>query len=143
MFVAAQANVYDLKVIKNLYWEQSVKIEIENQTSDEIEIKKVYDSDGYYPQCYYADTIFGESLCEGAHRGKVNGLYTNNIRYVDDTVLIADSASDLQDIINAVDINRCEKYGLKLNVVKTKSVSVSRDNQIAPNLVRNNKKKEQ
>jgi hypothetical protein len=69
----------------------------------------------------------------------MNGQYINNIHYVDDTVLIADSVSDLQNILNRVNIHS-EKYGLRLNVAKTKYMVVSRNQQIAVDLLVNNQK---
>lgn len=56
---------------------------------------------------------------------KVNGVYINNIRYADDSILIADNIEDLQQMID--ELNRIgTNYGLKINSNKTKFMIVSR-----------------
>ena len=49
----------------------------------------------------------------------IGGRQLTNLRYADDTTLIARTASDLQDLINRVK-KTSEEYGLFLNVKKTK-----------------------
>ena len=58
---------------------------------------------------------------------KINGKNVNNIRYADDTALIADSESKLQDILDKVKYHS-SKGGLDMNVKKTKVMRVSRNN---------------
>jgi len=50
---------------------------------------------------------------------KVNGTWINNIRYADDTVLIADNMCDLQGLVNVVG-EHSKGMGLKINANKTK-----------------------
>jgi len=45
---------------------------------------------------------------------KVNGVWVNNIRYADDTVLIADNMKDLRDV--------SKNMGLNINTKKTKFI---------------------
>jgi len=47
----------------------------------------------------YSEAIFQEALEERNVGVKVNGVWVNNIRYADDTVLIADNMEDLRDIV--------------------------------------------
>lgn len=47
----------------------------------------------------------------------VNEENINNIRYADDTALIADSESKVQDIVGKI-VTESEKLGLSLNVKK-------------------------
>ena len=61
---------------------------------------------------------------------KINGININNIRYADDTVLIAESEKELQDLLNKIEIES-EKLGLQLNVKKTYSMVISKK-QIQP-----------
>ncbi|GFR97409.1 retrovirus-related Pol polyprotein from type-2 retrotransposable element R2DM [Elysia marginata] len=49
---------------------------------------------------------------------KVGGYNVNNIRYADDTVLIAENKDDLQKLLNIVE-EESRKKGLELNSKKT------------------------
>ena len=49
---------------------------------------------------------------------KVNGENITNVRYADDTALIADSEKKLQDIVDKI-VTESQKLGLSLNVKKT------------------------
>ncbi|XP_045480979.1 uncharacterized protein LOC123685370 [Harmonia axyridis] len=76
---------------------------------------------------HLASQIILEAL-EGETAGiKVNGVLINNIRYADDTVIIADCLKDLERVMDK--ILRCSgKYGLSLNVKKTKFMKISKNN---------------
>ena len=50
---------------------------------------------------------------------KIAGRNTNNLRYVDDTTLMAESEKELKSLLMKVK-EESEKVGLKLNVQKTK-----------------------
>ena len=55
-----------------------------------------------------------------AHAGiKIAGRNINNLRYVDDTTLMAGSEEELQSLLMKVK-EESEKVGLKLNIQKTK-----------------------
>ena len=51
--------------------------------------------------------------------GKVAGRNISNLRYVDDTTLMAESKEELKNLLMRVN-EKCEKAGLKLNIQKTK-----------------------
>ena len=54
----------------------------------------------------------------------IGGMNINNLRYADDTALLALNAADLQTQLKKV--NKCGKpYGMEMNVVKTKSMVIS------------------
>ena len=55
----------------------------------------------------------------------IGGTRINNLRYADDTVLIATSESDLQQIINKV-VTESEKKGLYINCKKTECLVVTK-----------------
>ena len=57
---------------------------------------------------------------------KVGGYNCNNLRYADDTVLIASSEKDLQKLIDVVS-NGSIKMGLSLNVKKSECMSISKN----------------
>ena len=57
---------------------------------------------------------------EESHAGiKIAGRNINNLRYVDDTTLMAESEEELKSLLMRVK-EESEKVGLKLNVQKTK-----------------------
>ena len=58
---------------------------------------------------------------------KVGGYNMNNIRYADDTVLIADNEKDLQEMLDTV-VRESEKKGLSLNKNKTEVMVISKKN---------------
>ena len=72
----------------------------------------------------YAEKIFNES--DELPGCVVGGENLNNLRYADDTALLAESESALQDIVDVVRQNSEEK-GLSMNVKKTKTMVVCRD----------------
>ena len=50
---------------------------------------------------------------------KIAGRYINNLRYADDTTLMAESEEELKSLLMKVKVES-EKVGLKLNIQKTK-----------------------
>ena len=50
---------------------------------------------------------------------KISGRNINNLRYADDTTLMADSEEELKSLLMKVQ-EESEKVGLKLNIQKTK-----------------------
>ena len=50
---------------------------------------------------------------------KIAGRNTNNLRYADDTILMAESEEELKSLLMKVK-QESEKVGLKLNIQKTK-----------------------
>ena len=50
---------------------------------------------------------------------KIAGRNINNLRYADDTTLMAESEEELKNILMKVKVER-ERVGLKLNIQKTK-----------------------
>ena len=53
---------------------------------------------------------------------KTAGRNINNLRYADDTTLMAESEEELKSLLMKVKVKR-EKVGLKLNIQKTKIMS--------------------
>ena len=50
---------------------------------------------------------------------KISGRNINNLRYADDTTLMAESEEELKSFLKKVK-EESEKFGLKLNIQKTK-----------------------
>ena len=62
---------------------------------------------------------------EGAQAGiKIAGTNINNIRYADDTTLVAESEKELKSLLMKVK-EESEKVGLKLKIQKTKIMASS------------------
>ena len=55
---------------------------------------------------------------------KIAGKHINNLRYADDTVLMAESEEKLKSLLMKVKVES-EKVGLKLNIQKTKIMASS------------------
>ena len=55
---------------------------------------------------------------------KIAGRSINNLRYADDTTLMAESAEELKSLLMKVK-EESEKVGLKLNIQKTKFIASS------------------
>ena len=56
---------------------------------------------------------------------ELDGRNVNNIRYADDTVLIADSEDKLQRLVNALE-RSCREKGLKINKNKTEAMGITK-----------------
>jgi len=76
----------------------------------------------------YSEAIFQEAL-EGLNVGvKLNGIWVHNIRYADDTVLIADNMENWRDMLGTV--GECSKnMGFYINTKKTKFMIITRKPQ--------------
>ena len=57
---------------------------------------------------------------------KINGHNINNLRYADDTVLIAEGEASLQDLVTAVK-DESEKCGPLMIIKKTKVMLLAKD----------------
>ncbi|KAK9411278.1 hypothetical protein NXF25_002453 [Crotalus adamanteus] len=116
----------DIQIIKNLYWHQVANVRLGQKYSADAEIRRrVRQGCILSPLLFniHSESIFNEAL-ENIDAGiKVNGVWINNLRYADDTVLLANKHEDLQLLINRV-TEISGKYGLKLNTSKTKIMVV-------------------
>ena len=63
-------------------------------------------------------------LDEAQARIKIVGRYINNLRYTDDTTLMAESEEELKSLLMKVK-EESEKAGLKLDIQKTKIMASS------------------
>ena len=69
---------------------------------------------------FYAEYIMRNAGLEEAQAGiKIAGRNLNNLRYADDTTLMAESEEELKRLLMKVKVES-EKVGLKLNIQKTK-----------------------
>ena len=69
---------------------------------------------------FYAEYIMRNTGLEEEQAGiKISGRNINNLRYADDTTLMAESEEELKSLLMKVE-EESEKVGLKLNIQKTK-----------------------
>ena len=69
---------------------------------------------------FYAEYIMRNAGLEEAQAGiKIAGRNIDNLRYADDTTLMAESEEELKSLLMKVKVES-EKVGLKLNIQKTK-----------------------
>ena len=108
----------DLRIIKNMYWEQTAAMRVEGEISAFQKIKR-----GVRQGCVLSPDLFSlysEIIMrniEGQPGIRVGGHNINNLRYADDTVLISENEKDLQ-LLKIVESKSKEK-GLELNSKKT------------------------
>ena len=118
----------DLRIVRNIYWEQTAAMRIGNDLSAFQDIKR-----GVRQGCVLSPDLFpiySEIIMralEGMPGIKVGGYNMNNIRYADDTVLIADNENELQEMLDTV-VRESEKKGLSLNKKKTEVMVISKKN---------------
>ena len=98
-----------------------LELDMEQQTgskSGKEYIKAVYCRPAYLT---YIQSISCEMLGWMKHKLeiKIGGRNINNLRYTDDTTLMAESEEELKSLLKKVKGER-EKVGLKLNIQKTK-----------------------
>ena len=72
----------------------------------------------------YTEFIFRES--NEMPGIKINGTNVNNIRYADDTALLASTNEDLQKIVDKVK-KESDQQALNMDVSKTKTMVISRE----------------
>ena len=71
---------------------------------------------------FYAENIMRNAGLEEAQAGiKIAGRTINNLRYADDTTLMAESEEELKSLLMKVKENA--KVGLTLNIQKTKIIA--------------------
>ena len=66
--------------------------------------------------------MWNARLDEAQARIKIAGRNNNNLRYADDTTLMAESEEELKSLLKKVK-EESEKFGLKLNIQKMKIVA--------------------
>ena len=75
--------------------------------------------------CLYAEYIMRNALLVEAQTGiKIARRNINNLRYADDTTLMAESEEELKSLWMKVEVES-EKVGLKLNIQKMKIMASS------------------
>ena len=109
-------------LLRNLYAGQEATVRFGHGTTDWIQIGKGVCQGHIWP-CLFnlnAEYIMRNAGLEEALAGiKIAGRNINNLRYADDTTLMAESEDELKSLLMKVK-EESEKVGLKLNILKTK-----------------------
>ena len=123
----------DIALIANLYWEQDTKIRIGNDMSESLKIKRgVTQGCVLSPSLFnlYTEHIFRQ--IDELQGVKIGGRNINNLRYADDTVLLAETEEDLQKIVDQVK-RESESFGLLMNAKKKTKTMVFSKSSNPPN----------
>ena len=110
-------------LLRNLYIGQEATVRTGHGTTDWFQIRKGVRQGCILSPClfnFYAEYIMRNAGLEEAQAGiKIAGRNINNLRYADDTTLMAESEEELKSLLMKVK-EESEKVGLKLNIQKTK-----------------------
>ena len=115
-------------LLRNLYAGQEATVRTGHGTTDWFQIGKGVREGCILSPClfnFYAEYIMRNAGLEEAQAGiKIAWRNVNNLRYADDTTLMAESEEELKSFLMKVK-EVSEKVGLKLNIQKTKIMASS------------------
>src|SRR5574341_137055 len=115
-------------LLRNLYTGQEATVRTGHGTTDWIQIGKGIRQGCILSPClfnFYAEYIMRNAGLEETQAGiKIAGRNINNLRYADDTTLMAKSEEELKSLLMKVK-EESEKVGLKLHIQKTKIMASS------------------
>ena len=120
----------DLRIIQNIYYEQKASVQVGNAETETIPIKK-----GVRQGCITSPDLFNlyqemiMRVTTNIAGIKVGGININNIRYTDDTALIATSQVNLQRLVDRV-VVESTAYGMEVNVKKTECMVMTKKESI-------------
>ena len=110
-------------LLRNLYADQEATVRTEHGTADWFQIEKGVCQGCILSPCLfnlYAEYIMRNTGLEEAQAGiKIARRKINNLRYADDTTLMAERKEELKSLLMKVK-EESDKFGLKLNIHKTK-----------------------
>ena len=110
-------------LLRNLYEGQEATVRTGHGTTNWFQIGKGVCQGCILSPClfnFYAEYIMRNAGLEVTQTGiKIARRNINNLRYADDTTLMAESEEELKSLLMKV-IVESEKVGLKLNIQKTK-----------------------
>ena len=110
-------------LLRNLYAGQEATVRTGHGTMDWFQIGKEVPEGCILSPCLFnlhAEYIMGNAGLDEAQAGiKIARRNINNLRYADDTTLMAESKEELKSLLMKVK-EESEKAGLKLNIKKTK-----------------------
>ena len=106
-------------LLRNMYAGQEATVRTRHGTMDWLQIGKGVCQDCILSPClfnFYAEYIIRNARLDEVQAGiKIAGRNIKNLRYADDTILMAESKEELKSILMKVK-EGTEKVGLKLNI---------------------------
>ena len=109
-------------LLRTLYADQEATVRTGHETTDWFQIGKGVGQGYILSPClfnFYAEYIMRNSGLDEAQAGiKIARRNNNNLRYADDTTLMAESKEELKSLLMKVKVES-EKAALKLNIQKT------------------------
>ena len=115
-------------LLRNLYAGQEATVRTRHGTMDWFQIGKGVHQGCILSPCLfnlYAEYIMRNTRLDEAQAGiKIARKSINNLRYVDDTILMAESKEELKSLLMKVKEDS-ENPGLKLNIKETKVMASS------------------
>ena len=119
------------RLIRNIYWDRSATIRYENELGTWESIRRglrqgcIFSPDGF---SIYSERIMKK--IEDMPGATVGGVNISNLRFADDTALIANTEKDLQELVNKMK-EESKLYGLSLNKKKTYTMVFSKKKEIS------------
>ena len=107
-------------LLRNLYAGQEATVRTGHGTADWFQIGKGVHQSYILSLCLFNLYIMRNAGLDGAQAGiKIAGRNINNLRYADDTTLMAESKEELKSLLMKVK-EESQKVGLKLSIQETK-----------------------
>ena len=134
----------EIRLISNINDNQEAQIRINNSLYRKVKIKQ-----GVRQGCILSPILFNMYSEEeinnalGSEKGIViNGKRFTNIRYADDTVILASSTHDLQRMLNSI-VRVSRDFGMELNEKTTKIMVIQKKPETNIKIIVNGKQLEQ
>ena len=116
----------DISLIRDLYWNQKAYVRTEDGLSPETHIKRVFRQGCVLSPCLF--NLYTENIFGAINTNKditIGGTTIYSLRHGADTVLLAETEEDRQEILN--EVNSIGKtFDMKMNAKKTKTMLVSK-----------------
>ena len=117
----------ETRLLTNLYWKQTAAVRCGDDISEWLEGVRQGCVASPHLFALYTEMIMRE--LDDMDGFRIGGTFVNNLRYADDTVIIAESEEQLQRLINVV-VTQSEEKGLYLNSAKSFTMVFSKASQI-------------
>ncbi|GFR82438.1 endonuclease-reverse transcriptase [Elysia marginata] len=128
VLVKAGIPSHERRLVCEILWNQSAKVKLTTGTTEDIMIQRGV-RQGYIlsPSLFnlYSEYLLQEAISETSGI-LINGVNIHNIRYADDTVILAESEEQLQAMLDSI-VDKCKEYGMEIKAKKTKTMHIGRD----------------
>ena len=127
---AIDVDSHDVQLLANIYWKQKAAVRHNGEISEWMSIKQ-----GVRQGCVVSHHFFAMYTkmimisLEDKGDFRIGGRVINNLRYVDDTVILAETEHKLQHMMDIV-VQESEQKGLFLNIAKSYTMVFSKSSSI-------------